>query len=201
MKRLREFHLLKLLLFFHGMAVAILAAFYYTRGYRLWNMGLAVKIGGSVHVYPVRGASLLLPWNLLPHDVAWLALDAVVFGTLTICLTYWLTRDELRNEVTGRERLAEDKLQQATQRSAEAEHCIQAAVAQEQAAQVAERLAEDREFAAAQREAEAQAQIEGKDVEVKTMSQALTRLKREAKDMREEVKGLRVALSKRQEKE
>lgn len=94
LKTLRRYPLLRMLLFFHGMAVAILTAFYYSQGNKLWRTALVFMIGfddegGRVPVYPARGPSLLLPWNLLPQDVAWLALDAIIFGSLTICLAYW----------------------------------------------------------------------------------------------------------------
>ena len=196
----RKFHLLKLLLVFHGMAIIILAAFYYSQGHKLWHAALVVMIGGKTPVYPVRGPALLLPWNLLPHDVAWLALDALVFGTLTVCVAYWLASDEARKRVAGRERAADVEMQEAQRRAAEAERHMKMAMAREESARAAEQTAVDRDLAAAMREAAAQAHIEGKDVEVKKMSEALTRLKRQSRDLRQEVRQLRQTLDERQEK-
>ena len=191
--QLRTFRLLRLLVFFHGMAIAILAALHYSQGSKLWNARLYLEIG-TEYVFPARGASLLLPWNLLPHDVAWLALDALVFGTLTICLTYRIVGDELRGEIAGREQAAADKLREAKEQSTAADCRIREAQAWEQRLKVIESRLAAREFEVVNREAEAQAHVEGKDAEVKKMSGALTRLKKE-------VKQLRGPLSDKQEKE
>jgi hypothetical protein len=172
-----------LLVFFHGIAVPILTAYYYRYGDRLWNARLYLD-DGTESIFPARGAALLLPWNLLPHDVAWLAADVLVFGTLTICLTYWIVGDELKSQLVGREQAAADKLKEADQRSKEADTRSKSAEAREQAARAAERKAEERELMATNREAEAQAHIEAKDIEVDKMSRALARLKQQNKDMR-----------------
>ena len=201
LETVRKYSLLKLFLGFHGMAVAILVAGYYSHGDKLWHAALVVMIGGTVPVYPVRGPSLLLPWNLLPHDVAWLALDALVWGTLVICLTYWLASDEVKKGVAQREKAAADKLLEAAQRSAVAGRRMQEAESWEQAARAAERLAEERELMAARRDEEARAYMASKDEEVGKMSGALTRLKGEAKDLRKEVSQLRQRLSGGEEKE
>ena len=206
LETVRKYPLLRLLLFFHGMAIALLSAYYYSQGNKLWRSALVVLIGldengNRIALYPVRGASLLLPWHLLPHDVAWLALDALVFGTLTIWLAYRIVGDEVRWQVAGRERAAADKLREATKLDAAAERRMQEAKAWEQRVQAIEARVAAREFEVVNREAEAQAHVEGKDVEVEKMSGALTRLKGEARDLREEVRELRGALSKRQEKE
>ena len=190
LETLRKYPLLRLLLFFHGMAVAILVAFYYSQGNKLWRTALVIMIGfddegGRVPIYPARGASLLLPWNLLPQDVAWLALDAVIFGTLTICLTYWIMGDELRGQIAGREKVAADTLREATERAVAADRRMREAEAWAQRLDDIEARVAAREFEVVNREAEAQAHVEAKDAEVEKMSQALARLKRKNKELRD----------------
>lgn len=199
LERLRHVRLLRLLLMFNGMVIAILTVVYYAQDDKLWEASLYVKVG-TEYVFPARGPALLLPWNLLPHDVAWLGADALVFGTLTICLTYWLASDEATKEVAGRERAAADKLKEAVRMGALVERRLQEAKAREQSAQAAERLAEDRELVAAKRDEEAQVHMMDKDVEVTKMSQALTRLKQHNKDLQKAVRELRRTLSEQQEK-
>ena len=188
---MRGFHALKLLLIYHVIFLGILAAYYFKFNDRLWNAELFMMtpIGDNIVRQPkliARGAELILPWNLLPHDVILLAAYALVAGTLTICLAYWLVADELRREVAGREQAAAERLEEATRLNAEAEACLRTAKAREDAARAAERKAEERERAAARREAEAQAHIEAKDAEVERMSKALTRLKQQNRDLRKD---------------
>ena len=197
---LRRYPLLKLLLCFHGVVVAILVAFYYKQADILWYSVLHVPVGRAedgTRLYQTlaRGPSLLLPWHLLPQDVFWLAVDILIFGTLAICLAYWIVGDELRGQVAGREKAAADTLREAGEQRAAADRRMREAEEWEQRLKVLESRAAAREFEAVNREADAQAHVEAKDAEVKKMSAALTRLKTEAKDLRREVRQLRGGLS------
>ena len=103
----REYPLLKLLLFFHGMAIAILAALYYMRvDAVLWGSILAVPVvkdadGNWVYQHIAGGPFVMLPWNLLPQHVLWVALDVLITGSLTIWWGWWAVGDELRRQVAG----------------------------------------------------------------------------------------------------
>lgn len=197
----RKSPLLRLLVFFHGLAVVFLTALYYIQGHKLWNAALVRIVdsnaGPKIVGYPARGASLLLPWHLLPHDVAWLALDALVFGGLTICYTYWLTKGELKKWVDEVEGAAADKLREAEERSAAADQRMRKAQAWEQKLEARESGIAGRESEAARREADARAYVEGKDAEIDKMNVALARLKGEAGDLRKEVRQLRAGSGRR----
>ena len=200
LETVRKYPLLKLLLCSHGMVIAILVAFYYKQGDKLWYSVLQIPVardadGTRLYQTIARGPSLLLPWHLLPQDVFWLALDILIFGTLTMWLAYWIVENELRQQVAGREKAAADKLREAGEQSAAADRRMREAEGWEQRLKVLESRAAAREFEAVNRELEAQAYIEGKDVEVKKMSGALTRLKTEARYLRQEVRQLRERLS------
>ena len=200
LETLRNYPLLKLLLCFHGAVVAILVAFYYKQAHVVWYAALQVPVGRAedgTRLYQTlaRGPSLLLPWHLLPQDVLWLAVDILIFGTLTMCLAYRVVGDELRGQIAGREKAAADKLREAGEQRAAADRRMRDAEGWEQRLKVRESRAAAREFEAVNREADAQAHMEAKDVEVDKMSAALTRLKTEARDLRQEVRRLRGGLS------
>lgn len=200
LETLRKYPLLKLLLCFHGMIVAILVAFYYKQAHVVWYSVLHVPVGRAedgTRLYQTlaRGPSLLLPWHLLPQDVFWLALDILIFGTLTMWLTYLIVENELRHQVADREKAAADKLREAGEQSAAADRRMREAEGWEQRLKAREARAAAREFEAVNREADAQAHMDAKDVEVEKMSAALTRLKTDARDLRQEVRRLRGGLS------
>ena len=191
----RRSPLLRLLLFFHGLAVVFLTVLYYSQGHKLWNAALVRIVDGNaerkVGVSLARGASLLLPWHLLPHDVAWLALDALVFGGLTICYTYWLTKGELKKRVDDVEGAAAAKLREATEQDIAVKRRMREAQAWERRLEARESGIAERESEAARREADARAYVEDKDADIDKMNVALARLKREAGDLRTEVRQLR----------
>lgn len=199
----RKYPLLKLLVCSHGLVVAILLAYYYKQAGMLWYSvlympaGRDAETGERLYQIIARGPSLLLPWNLLPQDVFWLAVDILVFGTLTMCLAYRSVKDELRGQVAGREKEAADKLREAEERGAAADRRMREAQAwEERLKAIGSRMAA-RESEVARREADAQAYVEGKDAEMEKMSVALTRLKGESRDLRKEVKPLRAGSGKR----
>lgn len=193
----RKYPLLRLLLFFHGIAIAILAALYYMRVEAvLWGSILSVPVmrdaDGSWRYQHIAGDPyLILPWKLLPQHVLWLGLDVLIVGSLTICLCWWMVGSELRRQVAGRERAAADKLQEAAQQSAAADRRMGEAEEREEWLKALELRLTARESEVAKRELEAQAHVEGKDAEVKKMSAALTRLKAEASELRKEVRKAR----------
>ena len=197
LETVRKYPLLKLLLCSHAMVIAVLAAYYYQQAETaIWHSVLYVPVardteGEWLYQIIARGPSLLLPWNLLPQHVLWLALDILIFGSLTMWLAYRIVGEELRNQVAGREKAAADKLQGAVEESAAADRRMREAEAREQRLKVLESRAAARESEAANRELEAQAHVEGKDAEMNKMSVALTRLKRENKDLQGEVRQLR----------
>ena len=186
----RKYPVLKLLLFFHGIIIAVLVAYYYGQAETaLWRSILYVPVGwdaegGRLYKIIARGPSLLLPWNLLPQHVLWLGLDILVFGSLSIWWTYRMMADELRYQVAGREKAAADKLQEAATQSAAAASRMREAEDREQRLEVRESRLSARESEAVKREMEAQAVVEGKDAEVKKMSTALSRLKTELGELR-----------------
>ncbi len=190
LETVRKYPLLKLLLFFHGMVITALVAYYYQQAETvLWHSVLYVPVVRNVEgewLYQIiaRGPSLLLPWNLLPQHVFWLGLDILIFGSLAIWWTCRIMGDELRYQVAGREKAAADKLLEAGEESAVADRRMREAEEREQRLEV-------RESEAANRELKAQAQVEDKDAEMKKMSVALTRLKKENKDLEGEVRQLR----------
>ena len=185
----RKHSLLKLLLCSHGLVIAILVAYYYKQAGMLWRSVLYMPIGWDAEtgerLYQIiaRGPSLLLPWNLLPQDVFWLAVDILVFGTLTMCLAYGSVKDELRGQVAGREKEAADKLREAEERSAAADRRMREAEEWEQRLEVRDSGIAARESEMTRREADAQAYVEDKDAEMEKMNLALERLKREAGEL------------------
>ena len=197
LETVRKYPLLKLLLFFHGMLVAVLVAYYYQQAETaLWHSVLYVPVardaeGERLYQIIARGPSLLLPWNLLPQHVFWLGLDILMFGSLAIWWSWRMVGDELRHQVAGREKAAADKLQEAVEQSAAADHCLREAEAWERRLKGRESRVEARESEAANRELQAQAHMEEKDAEVKKMNTALARLKNDNKALREELKKLR----------
>lgn len=187
---LRKYPLLKLLLFFHGIAIAVLAALYYMRADAvLWGSILAVPVvkdadGNWIYQHIAGGPFAMLPWNLLPQHVLWLALDVLIVGSLTIWLSWWTVGHELRRQVAGREKAAADKLLEAEEESAAADSHMREAEEREQRLKALEVRLAARESEAANRELEVQAHIEEKDEEVRKMSVALTRLKTEVRKLR-----------------
>ena len=194
---IRKYPLLQLLLFFHGLVVAVLAALYYTQADpMLWGSLLYVPVardadGNWGYQMIARGPSLMLPWNLLPQHVFWLALDVLILGSLTIWYAWRVVGDELRYQVAGREKAAADKLQEAARQSAAADRRMREAGEWEQRLKALELRLAARESEAVDRELEVQAHLEGKDVEVEKMSAALTRLKRENRELRAAARQLR----------
>ena len=190
LETVRKHPLLKLLLFFHGMVITALVAYYYQQAETvLWDSVLYAPVVRNVEgewLYQIiaRGPSLLLPWNLLPQHVFWLGLDILIFGSLAIWWTCRIMGDELRYQVAGREKAAADKLLEAGEESAVADRRMREVEEREQRLEV-------RESEAANRELKAQAQIEDKDAEMKKMGVALTRLKKENKDLEGEIRQLR----------
>lgn len=190
LETVRKYSLLKLLLFFHVMVIAILVAFYYQQAETaLWGSRLYVPVvrdadGNWRYQMVARGPSLLLPWNLPPQHVLWLGLDILIVGSLTMWLAYWIVGDELRHQVAGREEAAADKLLAAEEQSVAADSRMRAAEAWEQRLKARESRVEPRESAVVNRELETQARTEEKDAEVKKMSVALTRLKTEVRKLR-----------------
>ena len=186
--------LLKLLLFFHSMAIAILAALYYMRvDAVLWGSKLVVPVvkdaeGNWVYQHIAGDPFVMLPWNLLPQHVLWVALDVLIAGSLTIWWGWWSVGDELRRQVAGREKAAADKLQEAVQQSAAADSRMREVEEREQQLKALELRLTARESEAVKREMETQAIVEGKDAEVKKMSAALTRLKTEVGELRKEAR-------------
>ena len=198
LETLRKYPLLKLLLCSHASVVAILVAYYYyERAGMLWDsllymhVATDVETGEKLYQIIARGPSLLLPWNLLPQDVFWLAVDILIVGTLTMCLAYRTAGDELRGQVAGREKEAADRMREAGERRAAADRRMREAEEREQALKVLESRAAARDSEAANRELQAQTRVGDKDAELKKMSLALTRLKTENKDLRAEVRRLR----------
>ena len=193
----RKYPLLKLLLFFHGLAIAILVAFYYMQADAvLWGSVLSVPMiknadGKWIYQRIAGGPFAMLPWNLLPQHVLWLGLDVLIVGSLTIWWSWWMVGEELRHQVAGREKAAAGKLQEAEQQSAAADHRMREAEAWEQRLKERESRVEARESEAATRELNVQAHLQEKDAEVKKMSTALTRLKTEVSELRNEGKRLR----------
>jgi len=193
----RKYPLLKLLLFFHGLAIAILVAFYYMQADAvLWGSVLSVPMiknadGKWLYQRIAGGPFAMLPWNLLPQHVLWLGLDVLIAGSLTIWWSWRMVGDELRHQVAGREKAAADKLLAAEEESAAAARRRREAEAWEQRLKESESRVEARESEAANRELQAQAHIEEKDAEVRKMSVALTRLKTEVSELRKEVRRLR----------
>lgn len=190
----RKYPLLKLLLFFHGMLIAVLVAYYYQQAETaLWHSVLYVPVardaeGERLYQVIARGPSLLLPWNLLPQHVFWLGLDILMFGSLAIWWSWRMMGDELRHRVAGREKAAEDKLQEAVEQSAAADRCMREAEVWERRLKGRESRVEARESEAANRELQAQARMEEKDAEVKKMNTALARLKTEVSDLRKRLR-------------
>ena len=197
LETVHKYSLLKVLLFFHGMVSAAVVAYYYLQAETvLWHSILHVPFikdaeGKWLYQTVARGPSLLLPWNLLPQDVFWLGLDILIFGSLAIWWTCRIMGDELRYQVAGCEKAAADKLLEAEEKSAAADRRMQEAEEREQRLEVLESRAAAREAAAANREQKAQAHVEGKDAEMNKMSVALTRLKKENRDLQGEVRRLR----------
>ncbi|MDE0206681.1 MAG: hypothetical protein OXP66_11720 [Candidatus Tectomicrobia bacterium] len=192
---LRNYPLLKLLLFFHTMVITALAALYYMRAdAMLWGSILSVPVvkdadGNWLYQRIAGGPFAMLPWKLLPQHVLWVALDVLIAGSLTIWLSWWRVGHELRRQVAGREKAAADKLQEAAQQCAAAGSRMQKAEAWEQRLKALESRLETRESEMVNRELEAQAHMEGKDAEVKKMNQALTRLKEENRGLRKQLRG------------
>ena len=193
----RKYPLLKLLLFFHGIAIAVLVALYYMRvDAVLWGSILSVPVmrgadGNWLYQRIAGGPFVMLPWKLLPQHVLWLGLDVLIVGSLTIWLTCRMAGNELRHQVAGREKAAADKLQEAVEQSAAADRCMREAEAWEGRLKGRESRVEARESEAANRELQVQAHTEEKDAEMRKMSTALARLKNDNKALREELKKLR----------
>lgn len=196
LETVRKYPILSPFLCLYGVVIVVLAAFYYQYGFRLWYAVLRVLTrndadGKWAYQNVARGPSLLLPWNLLPQHVFWLALAVLAIGSLTIWWAWRSVGDELRYRLAGREKAAEDKLQEAAQQSAAADSRMREAEAWEQRLKARESQAEARESEVANRELAAQAHTEEKDAEVRKMSVALTRLKTEVTGLRKEVRQLR----------
>ena len=197
LETMRKYPLLKLLLCSHAMVITVLAAYYYQQAETaIWHSVLYVPVardaeGERLYQIIARGPSLLLPWNLLPQHVLWLGLDSLVFGSLTMWLAYRIVGNEVGHQVAGREKAAADKLREAEEESAAADRRMREAEEREERLKVLELRAAARESDAANLELEAQAHIENKDAEMKKMSVALARLKRENKDLQGEVRQLR----------
>ena len=193
----RKYPLLKLLVFSHAVVVAVLVAYSYKQAGDLWDSVLCVPVdshaetGERLYQIIARGPSLLLPWNLLPQDVFWLAVDVLVVGTLAICLAYPIVRDELRGQLARREKAAADQLREAGEQSAAAERRMREAHTRELRLEGIESRLGVRASEVANREGSVQAHVEAKDAEMDKMSMALARLKRENRDLRKEVKQLR----------
>lgn len=193
---LRKPLLLQLFLF-NGVTIAVLTACYYRFADKLWQAEIFITTPGNVGITELaaRGLELVNPMNLLPHDVAIIATYAFLCGNIAIFVGHSMIGSELRNQnAEGKKEVAE-KLRAAEQLRVQAEVCLQAAMAREEAAEAAERAAEEREAAAAQREADANESIQAKDEEVEKMSAGLTRLKRQNKGMRDEIKRLNKSLN------
>ena len=194
LETVRKYPLLRAMLFFHGMFIAILVGLYYLQAdTMLWGAVLSVPVmrdaGGNWRYQRIaHGPSLALPWHLLPQHVFWVGLNMLVFGSLTIWWTWRTMGDELRHQVAGREKAAADKLLEAEEKSATAQRRMREAEAWEQRLKARESELEARESETANRELEAQAHIEGKDAEVKKMSVALTRLKTEVSELRKRLR-------------
>ena len=81
-------------------------AYSYKQAGDLWDSVLYLPVGSDAEtgeqLYQIiaRGPSLLLPWNLLPQHVFWLAVDVLIVGTLAMCLAYAIVRNELRGQRT-----------------------------------------------------------------------------------------------------
>jgi len=197
LETVRKYPLLKLFLCSHAMVIAILVAYYYQQAETaLWHSELYVPVatdaeGERLYQIIARGPSLLLPWNLLPQHVFWLGLDILIFGSLTMWLAYRIVGDELQHQLADREKATAGKLQEAEEKSITADHRIREAEEREQKLKMLESQAAARESEAANLELEAQTHVEGKDAEMKKMSVALTRLKRENKDLQGEIRQLR----------
>ena len=187
---IRKCPLLKLLLFFHGMVIAVLVAVYYMQADAvLWGSVLSVPMikdadGKWIYQRIAGGPFAMLPWNLLPQHVLWLGLDVLIVGSLTIWWAWRCVEEELRCQLAGREKAAADKLLEAEEESAAAERRMREAEAWEQRLKTHESRVEARESEVADRELAAQAHTEKKDAEVKKMSVALTRLKTEVRNLR-----------------
>jgi len=187
---IRKCPLLKLLLFFHGMVIAVLVAVYYMQADAvLWGSVLSVPMikdadGKWIYQRLAGGPFAMLPWNLLPQHVLWLGLDVLIVGSLTIWWAWRCVEEELRYQLAGREKAAADKLLEAEEESAAAERRMREAEAWEQRLKTHESWLEARESEVADRELAAQAHTEKKDAEVKKMSVALTRLKTEVRNLR-----------------
>ena len=190
----RKYPLLKYLLCFHAVAIAALTALYYMRAdTMLRGSVLSIRVvrdadGKWLYQHFAGGPFLMLPWKLLPQHVLWLALDLLVFGSLTICVVYRFTGNALRRQAAGREKAAADKLLEAEGESAAAERRMREAEAWEQRLRVRESQLEARESETANRELEAQAHVREKDAEVTKMSVALTRLKGEVSELRKRLR-------------
>lgn len=204
LETIRKYPLLKLLLYSHAFVVAVLVAYYYyERAGLLWDSLLYMHVatdaetGEKLYQIVARGPSLLLPWNLLPQDVFWLAVDVLIVGTLTMCLAYRTVGDELRRQVADREKAATDSMREADERSAAADQRMRDVQAWEQRLEARESGIAGRESEATRREADARAYVEGKDAEIDKMNVALARLKGEAWELRKEVKQLRAGSGRR----
>ena len=190
----RQSPLLKLLLFFHGLIVAVLVALYYMRAdAMLWGSILSVPVtrnadGNWLYQRIAGGPFVMLPWNLLPQHVLWLGLDVLIAGSLTIWWTCRMAENELRLQLAGREKAVADKLQEAEEQSAAVDHRMREAGAWERRLKARESRVVARESEAANRELQAQARVEEKDAEVRKMSTALTRLKTEVSDLRKRLR-------------
>ena len=193
----RKYPLLKLLLCSHAMIIVVLLAYYYLQAETaLWHSLLYVPIirnteGEWLYQIVARGPSLLLPWHFLPQHVFWLALDILVFGSLTMWLAYRIVGNEVGHQVAGREKAAADKLLEVEEESAAADDRMREAGAREERLKVLESRVATRESEAANRELKTQRHVEDKDAEMNKMSVALRRLKGEKKDLQDEVRQLR----------
>lgn len=200
LKRIRETFrkcpFLSPLLCLYGVVIAVLAAFYYQQGFKLWYAVLQVPLyknadSEQMYLSVARGPSLLLPWHLLPQHVFWMALAVLIIGSLTIWWSWRCVENEMKHQIAGREKAAADKLLEAEEQSAVADRRMREAEKRKQQLKALETRAEARESEAVNRELAAQAHMKEKDAEVKKMNQALTRLKTEVSELRKEVRRLR----------
>ena len=196
LETVRKCPFLSPLLCLYGVVIAVLAGFYYRQGFKLWDAVLRVPAyknedGEWMYQIVARGPSVLLPRHLLPQHVFWMALAVLIAGSVTIWWAWRCVENELGHQLAGREKAAEDKLQEAAERSAAADRRMREAEEWEQRLKALESRLEARESEVVNRELAAQAHTEEKDAEVRKMSAALTRLKTEVSKLRKEVRRLR----------
>jgi len=197
LKRLRETFrkcpFLSPLLCLYSVVMAVLAAFYYQHGFKLWYAVLRVPAyinddGEWMYQIVARGPSVLLPRHLLPQHVFWMALAILIAGSVTIWWAWRSVENELKHQLAGREKAAEDKLLEAGEASAAADRRMRETEKWEQRLKARESQVEARESEAVNRELTAQAHTEEKDAEVRKMSVALTRLKTEVSELRKRLR-------------